>query len=541
MGTLVATLSTRTEENIGVNWVAENSLNKLWYSINNGQSYVLTDQTGLDGYLSFYDLTPNTEYKIILKGAEKNGAVIFSEILDISTYDYPFCDQTPDFTIGEKLTLGFYNPLEREITVNLIGADGSIISNDTINGRTLTGFIDEVTIDRLYKSIKTSASAQYSVKVMYSDESIKTTEGGHYNVDKSICAPTLGNIYYEDRDPFTLTITGNNQRLVRNRSYPFFYATGIRPQKHATIEAVNVILNEVTYPLFLGNTTAEGFGSAVDSATSLNAIFEVIDSRGLITQKEILVNIYDWFPAEASVEVKRSSNGASGLIKVDANFASVGGHNAVTVEYYSKKRSDSEYTYIGTLSSGVETTFVADSSYDWDVKVVVNDRFNSPNTYYATLSRYTPLVFFDAEKYSVGVNCLPSSSNTLEIKNEDIYAALFYSSGESYSFTGKKVYCAGLFRNDGVYFSFYVPKSMKNITPTITVLKGNICQYTTGFFSGDYIEGGRDILNAGSSTVTFSKQNDYEILVVWQRNYSTSVPNNSLCTIELNALTVNFS
>lgn len=541
MGTLAVTLSTRTEDNIGVNWVSENSLNKLWYSINNGQSYVLTDQTGVDGYLSFYDLTPNTEYKIILKGAEKNGAVIFSEILDISTYDYPFCNQTPDFTIGERLTLGFYNPLEREITVNLVGADGSIISNDTISSRTLTGFIDEVTIDRLYKSIKTSASAQYSVKVTYSDESTRTTEGGFYSVDKSICAPTLGNIYYEDRDPFTLTITRNNQRIVRNRSYPFFYATGIRPQKHATIEAVNVILNEVTYPLFLGNTTAEGFGSAVDSATSLNAIFEVIDSRGLITQKEKQVYIYDWFPAEASVEVKRSSNGASGLIKVDANFASVGGHNAVTIEYYSKKRSDSEYTYIGTLSSGVETTFVADSSYDWDVKVVVNDRFNSPNTYYATLSRYTPLIFFDAEKYSVGVNCLPSSSNTLEIKNEDIYAALFYSSGESYTFTGKKVYCAGLFRNDGVYFSFVVPKSMKNVTPTITVLKGNICQYTSGFFSGDYVDGGRDFLNAGSSTVTFSKQNDHEILVIWQRSYSTSVPNNSLCTAELNSLTVNFS
>lgn len=147
MGTLVATLSTRTEENIGVNWISENNLNKLWYSIDNGQKYILADQTGLDGYLSFYDLTPNTEYKIILKGAEKNGAIIFSEVLDISTYDYPFCNKTPDFTIGGKLTLGFYNPLEREITVNLIGADGSVISNDTINVRTLTGFIDDEMIE----------------------------------------------------------------------------------------------------------------------------------------------------------------------------------------------------------------------------------------------------------------------------------------------------------------------------------------------------------------------------------------------------------
>lgn len=542
MGTLVATLSTRSEDNIGISWVSENTLDKLWYSINNGQSYVLTDQTGVDGYLSFYDLTPNTNYKIILKGREKSsGATIFSELLDISTYDYPFCNKAPDFTIGEKLTLGFYNPLEREITVNLIGADGSVISNDTINGRTLTGFIDEVTVDRLYKSIKNSATAQYSVKVTCSDESIKTTEGGFYSVDKSVCAPLMGNTYYEDRDPFTVTITGDTQLLVRNRSYPYFYVTGIHPQKYATIEHVNVILNEVSSELFLGNTIAEGFGSAVDSSTSLYAIFEVVDSRGLITQKEKLVTIYNWFPPEASVEVKRSSNGTNGLIKVDAHFAPVGGRNAVTIEYYSKKRSDSEYTYLGTLSSGVETTFVADSSYDWDVKVVVNDRFNSPNTYYATLSRYTPLIFFDAEKYSVGVNCLPINNNTLEIKNEDIYAALFYSGGESYTFTSKKVYCAGLFRNDGVYFSFYVPKSMKDVTPTITVLKGNICQYTTGFFAGDYVEGGKDILNAGSSTVTFSKQNDHEILVIWQRNYSSSVPNNSLCTIELNALTVNFS
>ena len=542
MGTLVSTLSTRTEENIGVNWVAENSLNKLWYSINNGQSYVLTDQTGIDGYLSFYDLTPNTEYKIILKGAEKNGAIIFSEILDISTYDYPFCNQTPDFTIGERLTLGFYNPLEREITVNLIGADGSTISNDTISGRTLTGFIDEVTIDRLYKSIKTSASAQYSVKVTYSDESIKTTEGGHYNVDKSICAPTLGNIYYEDRDPFTLTITGNNQRIVRNRSYPFFYATGINPQKYATIEHVNVILNEVTYPLFLGNTTAEGFGSAVDSATSLNAIFEVIDSRGLITQKEILVSIYDWFPAEAAIEVKRTNDGTSGLIKVDANFASVGGHNNVTIEYYSKKRSDSEYTYIGTLTSGVETNFVADSSYDWDIKVVVNDRLNSPNTYYSTLSRYTPLIFFDAEKYSVGVNCLPSNNNTLEIKNEDIYAALFYSSGESYSFTGKKVYCSGLFRNDGIYFSFAVPKSMKNVTPTISVMKVNACKNSSTYFgSYSYVDGGYNFFDVDVVTVTYSKQTDHDILVKVQYSRSVSETSETHVVVELNSLTVTFS
>ena len=214
----------------------------------------------------------------------------------------------------------------------------------------------------------------------------------------------------------------------------------------------------------------------------------------------------------------------------------------MTIEYYSKKRSDSEYTYIGTLSSGVETTFVADSSYDWDVKVVVNDRFNSPNTYYATLSRYTPLVFFDAEKYSVGVNCLPTNTNTIEIKNEDIYAALFYSSGESYSFTGKIVYCAGLFRNDGIYFSFAVPKSMKNVIPTISVMKVNACKNSSTYFgSYSYVDGGYNFFDVDVVTVTYSKQTDHDILVKVQYSRSVSETNETHVGVELNALTVNFS
>ena len=185
---------------------------------------------------------------------------------------------------------------------------------------------------------------------------------------------------------------------------------------------------------------------------------------------------------------------------------------------------------------------MADSSYDWDVKVVVNDRFNSPNTYYATLSRYTPLVFFDAEKYSVGVNCLPTNTNTLEIKNEDIYAALFYSSGESYSFTGKKVYCAGLFRNDGIYFSFPVPKSMKNVTPTISVMKVNACKNSSTYFgSYGYVNGGYNFFDVDVVTVTYSKQTDHDILVKVQYSRSVSETSETHVVVELNSLTVTFS
>ena len=141
MGTLIASLSTKTEKDITINWVSEYNLSQLCYSLNNGQSYILSDQTGTSGFLSFYDLEPNTMYKMILKGTERGSSqIIYSEVLEVNTYDFPHCIEAPDFAIGEKLTLKFYNPLSREITVNLLGVDGSVISNDTINGTTLTGF-----------------------------------------------------------------------------------------------------------------------------------------------------------------------------------------------------------------------------------------------------------------------------------------------------------------------------------------------------------------------------------------------------------------
>lgn len=545
MGTLIASLSTKTEKDITINWVSEYNLSQLCYSLNNGQSYILSDQTGTSGFLSFYDLEPNTLYKMILKGTERGSSqIIYSEVLEVNTYDFPHCIEAPDFSIGEKLTLKFYNPLSREITVNLLGVDGSVISNDTISGTTLTGFLDETVKDRLYRSIPNNSAARYSVKTTYESEFSKTVTGGFYSVNPNDCAPLLGDVFYEDRDPLTVTITGNNQLIVRNRSLPFFTANGISARKYATVSSVKVFLNEEEYNLTLTGETATGLGSAVNSSTSLYAVFTVTDSRGLVTQKEKLVHICDWFEPETLIDLKRTNDGSGGTIKVDVNYASVESLNSLTLDYYKKKRTDSDYTYGGTLTNGVATTFLADASYDWDVKVAVKDRFSGVKNYVKTLSRYTPLIFFDAEKYSVGVNCFPTNNGTLEVKGEDVYDALFYSSGESFSFTDKKVYFPGIFRDSGIYFSIALPKSIKNVTPSVSTLKVNACKNSNGYFytSDSYTTGGYDVLANSGTTTTCSKQNDHTLLVTMQRNTPVvGETNNSQVIVEVNALGVDFS
>ena len=147
---------------------------------------------------------------------------------------------------------------------------------------------------------------------------------------------------------------------------------------------------------------------------SIYAKFIVTDSRGITTTKEKLVNIYDWFEPEALITLERKTSN-TGSITVNANYALIGGHNTLTINGYIKKTSESEFTSIGAITSDVEKTFSVNENYDYDVKVELIDALSSTTIYYFVLPRYTPLMYFDANKYSVGVNCFPNNSGTLTL------------------------------------------------------------------------------------------------------------------------------
>lgn len=541
LANLLISLSSKTETDITVNWTCDEKLDKLWYSTDNGVNFTESYGSGNEGTVSIFDLNSATNYKIIIKGRVlTTQEITYSAVLEIETYSFPFCNYAPDFTIGERLSLLFYNPLKREITVNLLGADGSIISNDTISTTYLTGFIDAVTIDRLYASIPNTPQANYSVKVTCEDNAPITVVGGVYSVNENECKPTLLEVSYEDTTVGTIALTGNNQYLVRNKSVPSFTAIDISALKRATISSVKVNLNEVEIPLTLSGTTASGIGTVVNSAVSIYANFIVADSRGITTTKEKLVNIYDWFEPEALITLERKTSN-TGAVMVDANYALIGGHNTLNINGYIKKTSESDFTSIGAIESNVEKTFSADENYDYDVKVELTDALNSTTIYYLVLPRYTPLMYFDANKYSVGVNCFPNNSDTLEIKNEDIYSSLFYSSGESYSFSDKKVYCTGFFRDNTVYFSINLPKSMKNVTPTITALKINACKNSSGYLFSSYTSGGYNALTSSGLTTTCEKNTDNDLLIKIQSSSLISETNNTQVIVEVNEININFS
>lgn len=540
MGILVATLSTKTETTIVLSWNSDIFLRQLSYSIDGGLNFITAEGSGNEGWINIYDLSPNTVYTIILKGIEYGGNEVFSDILQIETYDFPHLLEAPNFVLGEKLTLYFYNPLQKYLTINLIANNGIVVSSDIINTNKLEGFNDTVVVDTLYRSIPNEKKARYKVKIETGDGYTKEEYGGYYLANREDCEPFLAGCFYEDRDPFAVTITGNDQIIIQKKSWVYYRVNSIKAQKYATIKKASIFVNGEEILLSLEGESGEGFGGSVDSCTDTEAFFTVEDSRGFVTQESIKIRICPWKSPTAIIVAERTTTPQQVKIKVTADYSPVLGQNTVTIKLYTKKKTESTYNFLLNLNNNEETLITLGQDYDWDLKIEITDRFGGINTYFSSVPRYIPLIFVDSQKYSVGINCYPNANSTLEIKGEDIYSSLFFVSGDSFSFTDKKINCPILYRNLHIYFSFILPKSMKNVTPTLIALKGNILQGVNNYiFTGTYTDGGFNFLS-DSRVVSYScyKETENNLLIELVRGSGSDAV---LDDIEVNALTINFA
>lgn len=409
-----------TEESITMWWSSDQVCDYIWYSTNNGQSWhgvsIADDFTG---QYEITGLSSNATYQIKTRVRSKDsGLVSESEAEEVQTYSWPYAKEMPDFTIGDKLTIRLYNPMFRQVTVNLIGADGSVVSTDTTYNQQISGYAGDTVIEALYDSIPNAQNGSYSVRVTYgSHVSIKS--GGRYSVNSNICAPDIDTATYIDTNNATIAITGDNQKLIRNKSLPRYTATGLAGKKGASIESVNVTVNGTTVPLVISGTSAQATGAALDSATDLEAMFIVIDTRGLETRKKVTLTMLDWFAPLASVSVKRQGNTKSDTnIYAKAVYAPISGNNSVTITYACSKDGDSTPSVTGTLTDGVVSAVTLDNTYAWSIYITLTDLLGGSTTYTETIAKGTPLIFFDSVKESVGVNCFPDNSNSVEIVGE---------------------------------------------------------------------------------------------------------------------------
>lgn len=415
-------LTAKTETTATIKWTSDSIVDYIWYSTDNGSSWSginVADGTG--GTYTISGLSANTTYNIKTRVRRKDSQLVTTSYsLAVTTYAYPYANSMPNFTIGSKLTIGLYNPLGRTVTVNILGADNSQVSNDTTSGTSITGYAGSGVVNALYASIPNAKSGTYKVKVTYGTN-ISTKTGGTYSVNANVCSPSIGSVSYADTNPTTIALTENDQDIVRNHSTLSYSASGLSAKNGASVRSCSVTVNGTVIPLTVSGSSASGSGGVIDSGMSLDATFTVTDSRGLTGTKKVTINMLDWSVPSAIITLQRQDNFYTATdLTVDAQYPSINGNNQITITYSATKEGDSSPSVSGTVQDNVTSVVSLDNSYAWTVVVTLVDSLGGTTTYSLWISRGMPIIYFDRIKSSVGINCFPKEEQSLEVNGVNI-------------------------------------------------------------------------------------------------------------------------
>ena len=535
-------LQSKTETTAVMKWTSDSVVDYIWYSIDNGSTWSgINVADGKSGTYTISGLSANTNYKIKTKVRRKDSQLTtISSALSVTTYNYPYATKMPNFTIGEKFTMEFYNPLSRTISINIIANGTQIANTYTTSGTSYTGFSAASSINQLYATIPTLKKANYNVKVTYGSSQITKT-GGTFSINENNCKPAITDLTYLDTNSTTVAITGDDQKIIRNQSIVSYTASGLETKYSATISSVVLSINANSYNLTVSGSSATGGNAVIDSSIDIDATVVLTDSRGLKAQKTITVTMENWVLPTGIITLHRSNNYyTETILKVNASYSSLDGENSVTIQYRYKKTTDSSYNAYTTIQDDVETTINLDNKYDWNVRINVADIFGS-TTYNLILPKGMPIMFFDTSKNSVGVNCFPSDDKSFEIDDINILDALMFKAGDTFTLDGATVCGMISGGSEDVNFTIVLPKSMANVIPSITELRSNIRIPAGGYLFGSFVSGGYNVLTDSTLYVAINKINDYMLRVIITKSSAFSVTNNTPLAVTLDNVEISFS
>ena len=350
-----------------------------------------------------------------------------SGTLSFSTYYYPHCTNSPNFVIGNQVTLTIYNPLGRSIQIYMVGANGTTQGGDTITGTSISGYNNANWKDWWYSTVPNSNRGTYQVQVKYGGITMTRGSAGTYDVTNS--NPTFTNWSYEDTNSKILDLTGNNQIVVKG---------------YSTVRGVITTSNKASgknyasiskYQLNIGGGIKEATYSSsntvyTDSILANTNTFTMyaIDSRGNSTavQKTIDISNYRQYSdisldASNTYITRENKVGTKAILNVEGkiwNNSFGNTFNAIdtfTVEYKLTSESDDKYKTITvdkpTLSgntfrfnASIRGDLEADgftTTSSFNIRIKVTDKLSSA-TRVITLSSGTPNIA--VHKNGVAIN-----------------------------------------------------------------------------------------------------------------------------------------
>lgn len=324
--------------------------------------------------------------------------------------------------------------------------------------------------------------------------------------------PTAPTLTYADTNATTTAITGNNQRIIRNKSILTASVGAGTAKKGATIKSYSTTINGVTKA---GNGSLN-FGT-INLATNGELVTTITDSRGNTATVKKTVTVDDWSIPMASVQLYRVNNfETSSRLKVDCTYSSLNSKNTITCQYCYKKTTDSTYSAWTAIANNTLTTINLDNQYDFNVKIRIQDKLSGWIEAINTLPKGVPIFFIDIDKHSVGVNCLPDFAEEFAVDGSIRCTGGLSASGDGIIVgnlfaNGKRVYAT----ETGTWTPTVCSVTDADPTVTYTTRKGNYTKIGKMVFISFFLVGKITKLNgtynyAGIKGLPFTPK-DYSV------------------------------
>lgn len=319
-----------------------------------------------------------------------------------------------DFTDETDPTLTYNNPSSFACDVSIEFAGGSITRSGAVSGA--SGSYEMQLTDSERTTLRNASRNSQTLKVTYV---LKTTIDGtayYSRAERKMnvvdAAPELGVVTYEDTNASTVAVTGDKSRIIQNHSALTVTIPAATAKKGATIASYAIAFGGVTKTVTAAGAVSLG---AVDVSYSQSLTVTATDSRGFTASKSVQVTVDDYGAPTAVIDLHRLNNfEPETYVTASARYSYMNGKNAVTIAAKFKKVSDSSFGAPIELADSIKSTVTCDRDSAYDFVVTVADKLESTD-YNLTLGKGIPSFFIDTKKSSVGVNCLPSQSDVLQL------------------------------------------------------------------------------------------------------------------------------
>lgn len=390
-------LNSRTETSLTIEWSLDSTASYIQYSLDNGSWVNVGNPSSTGGTYTITGLAADHQYTVKTRVRRSVSNTTYdTTAITPRTHPYPYCTEAPNFTIGNSLTVKFYNPLNRSLQIQMYSHVANAFVTDLISIGQVSQYTFTPNADRLYASIPDNQNSRFNIDVWYNNNKAIGDKGTSYSVNLSACSPQFNNFEYRDTTVNDLTTAiGNDQILVQNVSNVnavISTANKMVARKSATEKRYQAVFDNL-------NKTFDYSSSAIDTNLGIitgkgNKTFTIraYDSRGIYAEKSKEINVMEYNQPVVNVTLQRLNNfEAQTTLQVSGTYTRVTidntDKNAIkTVEYRWKESTSSTWGSWNTMtiaSQGIGSyrtdpeTLTFDNTKQFNFEIRVTDKAKS--------------------------------------------------------------------------------------------------------------------------------------------------------------------